>query len=323
MTPDVNYKNLRSVLENMEFLDNVRDPKVASLIGDCIAKYGFAPEHDYHEFISYDSKETKSIFVHFGEFRGALLVNHGTTWQVLSEILGPREQHAALFMDLARELFANKGVKKIMVEFPFETRREMIKLSKGTNTVIGNVVEHYYTPIMDLTKWDPTLQGPEMSKLRKAKNRFFRNFDVKLYRNDDILKIPKEKILEMIRKWVKNRKAKDRAIYDSYLTFVEQGLPGGALSILVVINGEVKGLASASSIPNSDRSVYYGVNLHDYSIPELGDFITVVFLDELQKAGFKMMDFGASDEKLLAYKKKFNPVSQYELAFFYVRKAEN
>jgi len=314
---------------DMNFFEDIKAEENILIINECIAANGYAPEHSYFELLSYDSKDSKPLFVYFGDGKGLFAVDYEDVWQVLSEILAPKNERADLFIQFADYLFKNKNVKKIMVEFPFELRKEISKKIREKNKTfidptekrltVGDVVEHYYTPIISLEHWDPTLNGSDLSKLRKAKNRFFRTHKVEIIKNGDIANVPVKDIREMVLAWAKNRKAKDRASYDSYISFINNGCKGAAVSLLIKIDDKVRGLASASLIPNSEKTVYYNINLHDYSIPELGDFLTILFLDELKASGFQFLNFGSSDKKLLQYKEKFNPVSKYDSALFYVR----
>lgn len=314
---------------DIQFFENIKDEKTIDLIRDVIDANGYAPEHNYFELLSYESKDSKPLFVYFGERKGLFAVDYEDVWQVLSEIMAPKNERAELFIMFAEHLFKSKNVKKIMVEFPFELRKEISRKIREKNKVlidpaekrliVGDVVEHYYTPIISLAHWDPALNGPDFSKLRKAKNRFFRTHKVEIIKNGDIANVPVKDIREMILSWAKNRKAKDRAAYDSYLSFINNGCKGSVVSLLIKIDDKVRGLASASLIPNSQKTVYYNINLHDYSLPELGDFLTVLFFDELKASGYEFLNFGSSDKKLLQYKKKFNPVSKYDSALFYVR----
>lgn len=314
------------IMTDITLFENINDDKVKKIIKNSLSAYGFAPEHNYFELISHEAKDSKPVFVYFGDNKGLFSVDYDDVWQIISEILAPENERADLFMLFAKHLFKNKGVKKIMMEFPFALRKEIIKKAKKENAgvdekiiVVGNVVEHYYTPIISLEKWDPALQGSDFSNLRKAKNRFLRDYKIEILKDDAIMNVPALEIKEMVLAWAKNRKARDRAIYDSYISFINNGCKGAALSLLLKIDGRVKGLASASLIPNTKRTVYYGINLHDYSLPELGDFLTVLFLDELKASGYEFLNFGSSDKKLLKYKQKFHPISTYDSAFFYVR----
>lgn len=314
---------------DIQFFEDIKDEKTISIIKDVIDVNGYAPEHNYFELLSYESTHSKPLFVYFGERRGLFAIDYEDIWQVLSEIMAPKNERAELFIIFAEHLFKNKNVKKIMVEFPLELRREIIKKVREKNKtfidpeekrlIVGDVVEHYYTPIISLVNWDPKLNHPDFSKLRKAKNRFFRKYKIEIIKNSDIANVPVQEIREMIFAWAKNRKAKDIPAYDSYISFVNNGFKGSVVSLLIKIDGKVRGLASASLVPNSQKTVYYNINLHDYSIPELGDFLTVLLFDELKSLGYEFLNFGSSDKKLLQYKEKFNPVSKYDSALFYVR----
>lgn len=321
-------------MNQMIFFEDLRDEKVKKIIEDTIQKNGFAPEHNYFELLSYETKYSKPIFVYFGDNKGLFAVDYEDIWQVLSEILAPENERADFFLLFAEYLFKKKSmedkkIKKIMIECPFSLRKELIKKVKKINEncsedktekkiVIGKVVEHYYTPMIDIKGWDTELQGAELSKLRKTKNRFLRNYTVEIIKNEDVRNVPSIEIKNMILEWKKNRKARDRAAYEQYISFVNNGFMGSEVVLLLKINGKVTGLASAYKIPNSN-ALYYNISLHDYSIPELGDFLTILFFDELKTRGYELINFGSSDERLLRYKNKFKPVSVYDSALFYVR----
>ncbi|MEM4710692.1 MAG: phosphatidylglycerol lysyltransferase domain-containing protein [Candidatus Woesearchaeota archaeon] len=321
-------------MNQMIFFEDLRDEKVKKIIEDTIQKNGCAPEHNYFELLSYETKYSKPIFVYFGDNKGLFAVDYEDVWQVLSEILAPENERADIFLMFAEYLFKiksteDKKIKKIMIECPFRLRKELIKKVKKINEnssedkaekkiVIGKVVEHYYTPIISIKSWDPELKGSEFSKLRKTKNRFLRNYNIEILNRENINNVPKEEIRNMILNWKKNRKAKDRATYEQYISFINNGFNGSEVILLLKINGKVSGLASAYKIPNSD-TLYYNISLHDYSIPELGDFLTIMFFNELKAKGYDLLNFGSSDDRLLRYKNKFKPISVYDSSLFYVR----
>ena len=298
--------------------EDVFSEATKKLINDAININGYASEHNYDEFVSYAGKDSKPVYADFGNNKGILAIDYGDVWSVYSEIIAPEEERSSMFIEFALFLF-NKNVKKIMIECSFEFRKELLAKTKGFDKIIiGNVVEHYFTPIISLDQWDPMLIGSDFSNLRKVKNRFFRNFKVEIVMNHDIKNQSIDEIKSMILAWKKNRKAKDRALHDSYINFAANGYKAN-ITLLLKLNGVVKGLASAIVVPNNPDTVYFNINLHDYSIPELGDFLTVIFFDKLKSEGYRFINFGSSDENLLKYKKKFNPIKVYDSAFFYVR----
>jgi hypothetical protein len=312
-------------LAELQIFTDVHSSECKALIERVIAKNGFAPEHNYNYFVSYDSKKMKPKFVYFGQDKGLFALEwDDNSYQIISEVMAPEPERCSLVISFLNLVFQKPDVKKVLVEFPPELRKQLLKSVKGIKEsktiIIGNILHHYYTPIIALQSWDTELQGPDFSKLRKAKGRFFRNFKVEILKGDDILSIDILEFQKLISEWKKGRKSTDTAYFEDYVNFFRNGFKGSACHIAIKLNGVLCGVSAAWTVPNTDdKTVYYAINLHNYSVSELGDFLTVLFLDELKTRGFEYLDFGSSDEKLLAYKKKFKPIKQYELLCFYIR----
>lgn len=318
----------------IKIYSDVQSLECKALIERVIAKNGFAPEHNYDYFISYASKKMTPIFVYFGEDKGLFSIKwDDNSYQIISEIMAQENDRCNLALLFVNYVFSNVDTKKVFVEFPLSLRKELLKtihsetksnsenkFSKG-NIIIGNTLYHLHTPIIELSRWDTELVGSDFSKLRKAKGRFFRNFKVEILKGDELSSIDLLDFEKLVSEWKRNRKCKDTAYYEDYLNFFRSKFSGSACHIAIKLNEVLCAVAAAWTIPNTNNeNVYYAINLHNYSVSELGDFLTVLFLDELKLRGFKYLDFGSSDEKLLAYKNKFKPVSQYEVVCFYIRK---
>lgn len=319
----------------VRFLYDVQSQECKSLIDETISRHGFAPEHNYDYFVSYHSKQMKPVFADFGNHKGLFAIEwDDNSYQMLSEVMAPEDERCSLVLLFLKTIFSEsypRKVSKVLVEFPPELRKQLIQKlrqensvnqedSKENNIIIGNIIHHYYTPLIALHEWDTALQGPEFSKLRKAKGRFFRNFKVDVLKEQEVLSVGIDEFEKVIREWKKNRKSTDTAYFEDYLNFFRNKFKGSACHIALKLNGALCGVSAAWIVSNTNgRTVYYAINLHNYSVSELGDFLTVLFLDELKKQGFEYLDFGSSDEKLLAYKKKFKPFRQYETLCFYIR----
>jgi hypothetical protein len=281
------------------------------LIEESIASYGSCVEHNYNYFCTQETKKYKPVFAYFGDKKGMLLVDYGkNSWHILMDPLCPENEKASLIKIFLEEI----KPKSFQIETTPALRKELTTLFKNTNIKIGTVRAKYVTPIIYLDGWNPELDGSDFSNLRKAKRRFFRDHKI------DILhpaQADQKELKEMVIAWKNNRKSSDNAQYHEYINFFNQGFPGAAASIMLRIDGKIRAAASGWVIPNDGR-VYFGISLHDYSMPELGDLLTLLFLDELKSLGFKRLDFGSSDEKLLQYKKKFNPKEFIETAHYYI-----
>jgi len=318
---------------NFLLRDDILSRDCKDLISSAINMNGFAPEHNYDYLISCQTDESKGIFADFGDNSGLFILYwDDDIWQVVSEIIAPEEDRAKIFLELARFLFKEKKCKKILVEFAPKLKKELLDKIKidqdgkleDPKILIGANIAKYFTPIIPLKDWDENLTGPDVSKLRKAKNRFYRNFKVEIIRDEEVLDASIEELSRLVDSWKKYRKSNDRAYHEPYMNFFQNKFRGSCCNMILRLNGALVGVASALLVPNSDnKTVYFGVNLHDYSVPELGDFLTVLFFEELKKKGYEFIDFGSSDEKLLNYKRKFKPAAYYEIDCFYVRTVNN
>ncbi len=332
---NVNQTTNSDFESDLKIFYDIHSPECKNLIETAIEKNGFAPEHNYDCFISYACDDSKLVFVYFGENRG-LFAYHwdNQVWQIISEIMAPEKERADIFMEFANYIFNKKSGKKIFVEFAIPLRKEIMKKVQKLypfecamnneidkkKIVVGDNIDKTTTPIILLEKWDPKLEGADFSKLRKAKGRFFRNFSVEIIKGKDVLDVPFEEFKTLVSDWKKLRKCKDTAYDEDYVNYFKNGFKGSAANLVLKLNGKVCAVASAWVIPNTNgKTVYYGISLHNYSVSELGDFLNVLFFDELKLLGFEYVDFGTSDEALLKYKEKFGPVKYYELVDFYVR----
>lgn len=314
----------------MEIIFNVERCK--DIIVACINKYGFASEHNYDYFMANENENTRAVFISCGEesqdnLAGVLSVKiNDANWKFISEPLAKPDDRAKVLLDASKILF-DSGAKNILVEISPVLRKKIIKLSKKDEykkIKIGSVLEKYNVPIISLKNWDSKLEGPEFTNLRKTKNRYYRNYKIKILAGKEALNIDYDVLKNIVIKWKEHRKSKDNAYYDEYLEIFRKKFSGTAHTMVLEINDSVCAVASCFPIPrNNDHNssdVYYALNIHDYSIPDLGDFLTTSFFDELKRAGFDNVDFGSSDENLLKYKKKFKPSTIYTMSCFYIKK---
>ena len=111
----------------------------------------------------------------------------------------------------------------------------------------------------------------------------------------------------------------ERGYKREYEKIIEGGFPGCDVARAVYIDGTLRGLTAGWGIPNSKR-YYFFIDVHDYSDEYLGEFVALDHFLEAKKTGFELLDFGGSDEGLLAFKKKFHPVSTYITRNFSIMK---
>ena len=85
------------------------------------------------------------------------------------------------------------------------------------------------------------------------------------------------------------------------------------------IDGKLRALTAGYRVPNSE-TFYPVININDYSIPTIGEFVAINDFSNIKKLGYKQFNFGGSDKRLLAFKKKFKPKKIYKTHFFSIIK---
>ena len=347
----------------MQFYNDIQDKDTKSIIFEIISRNGFTVEHNYYYFLSLATPKVKVVFVHFGEGKGLIaLERKGGRWDIVSEIMAPKNERAKLFMEFSSHLFTNTDCRKIYVEFVPELKREILKLQKTlikdydtTNLIkdytkanssksseyaassiissttssyapmiIGKNVYIFYCPLCNLRTWDPELKAKELDSLKCTKKKFDNRFKVELIEDKNVLSIPAEDFVKLTHDWREHRKSSDVADYEKYVNFFRKGFLGGERNLAVKVDGKLCAVASGWTVPNtSGKMFYYSVSLHDYSIPGIGDMLAISFFSKLKSDGYEYLDFGGSGTALLNYKKKFQPESCYEIYCFYVRKRKD
>mgnify|MGYP001585348528 FL=1 len=284
-------------------------------IKDSIKKYGHFAEHNYSHYIYSEAKADKNVFFDFGSGRGVLAKFHqrGNSWSLFPDgILAPKDERLNLLLETADYVLKKKKGKKLVLEVSEGLRKEI--LGKLHMNVLRACSCNYvlYWPLYNMDLWDYELKGSKWKKLRNIKNRFLRKNAVKVV---DSIKVPKEKLKEIVAKWLGKRQKNDKVDKDYYYKLIENNFKGMDMAKTLYVNGKPCTITAGWKIPNT-KNYYSSIGIFDYSCQGLGEIANMDDLNRLKKQGYEYADFGGSEKALLSFKRKFRPEKIYKTYIF-------
>ena len=281
-----------------------------------IKKYGHFAEHNYDHYFYSETKADKNIFFDFGSGRGVLtrFYQRGNSWSLFPNgVLAPKDERLDLLLETANYILKKKKGKKFVVEVSEELRKEILEklqVRKELRACSCNYV--LYWPLYNMELWDPKLRGSRWKKLRNIKNGFLRKNSVKAV---DSIKVPKEKLKEIVAKWLVKRQKNDKVGKDYYYKIIENNFKGMDMAKTMYVNGKPCTITAGWGIPNT-KNYYSSMGVFDYSSRGLGEIANIDDLSRLKKEGYKYVDFGGSEKALLSFKSKFKPEKIYRTYVF-------
>jgi len=283
-----------------------------------IKKFGYRPEHHLYLYLYDVDPGYELTYFDFDEDGGIVLHRKEKRWYIIDEPLALPEKKAVLFLEVLKYIFSKQPSLYPQISIEKWTkgfRDEVSKILPSSYRMIRpNTV--YYSPIINLEKFDETLAGGHMKGLRYVRNHFLKNYKIEI---KDAREAPTDEILRLLKIWTKMRTAHDKVWAPDYVKFIQDGFPECVIKRVVYTNGTLRGLSVGWKIPNSEGYYIY-IDIHDYSDEYIGEFVSLDHILETKKMGFKYLDFGGSDKGLLNFKKKFHPEYVYKTYNFTIKR---
>ncbi len=275
-----------------------------------IKRYGHLPEHHPYLFLYYDvAKGYTPTYFDFGAEGGVITYQKGYLWRTVSEPIAERPRKVTFFHKVLTHIFTKERAKKITFEDCTADFHALLVDDLASSQF--RPTKPFYQlswPVVDLAGFTEELVGRELKGMRYARNRFLKYHVVDVR---DARGVAHELLTRLIATWVERRKAHDTAYTGEYVKMAINGFPLSDLRRAIFIDGTFRAVSAGWRIPNS-TSYYLFLDIHDYSDPYLGEFVSLDHLVEARRAGFSTLDFGGSDEGLLLYKMKFHPKEIYK-----------
>ena len=280
-----------------------------------IKKYGHFAEHNFTHYLYSEGRLGKNVFFDFGSGRGVLarFYQGGNSWSLFPNgVLAPKEERLGLLLKTAEYILKKKKGKKFAVEVSEELKKEILDKLHARNLRACSCNYVLYWPLYNMELWDSELKGSKWKKLRNIKNRFLRKNKVKVV---DSRTVPKERLKEIVAKWLVKRQKNDKVDKDYYYKFIENNFKGMDMAKTLYVNGKPCTITAGWKIPNT-KNYYSSIGIFDYSYPDLGEITNIDDLNRAKKEGYEYVDFGGSEKALLSFKRKFRPEKIYKTYIF-------
>ncbi len=281
-----------------------------------IRKYGNFAEQNYNHYLYSETKADKNVFFDFGSGRGVLTKFHqrDNSWSLFPNgVLAPKDERLDLLLETAKYILKKKKGKRFVVEVLEDLRKEILGKLRARNGLRACSCNYVlYWPLYNMGLWDSRLRGSRWKKLRNIKNRFSRKNAVKVV---DSIKVPKEKLKEIVAKWLGKRQKNDKVDKDYYYKLIENNFKGMDMAKTLYVNGKPCTITAGWKIPNT-KNYYSSIGIFDYSCQGLGEIANMDDLNRLKKQGYEYADFGGSEKALLSFKRKFRPEKIYKTYIF-------
>lgn len=293
----------------MEFITDSVQAQV--LLERAIQQYGWAPEHNWYDFIYATDADTENNCIYFSDGCALMAKRHGRTWWLLTEPIASIKRRVPTVVEFLTVLFKDYRAHKIYCEFGKETRSGLLK-SLPSFLRACRINYSLEWPVFDLAAFDPELSGKSYKNIRSVKNQFYANHRVIVIPADTAQRRELHSVIDV---WSRNRSGHDIVFSEYYHNFVKKRFRGTDSARVILVDGVARAINGGWRIPNSKR-FYKAIGIHDYSLPGLGDIAMIEELSWLKNAGFESADFGGGEKSVTNFKKRFGPAFLYKTFYF-------
>jgi len=287
----------------------------AQQIQKTISKYGHLAQHHFHFYLNYSRKNEKNVFFEWDGNQGLFAYQRDNIWRVLTDPIALQRSKKKIIFEFFDWTFTHRNIKKIILEDITEDFwKEIVEAVKSSKFRAVKPSYVLLWPLIDLEDWSEKLEGKKWKRLRNMRNKFFKENQVQI---KESYQIKKEDLTRLVFKWEKQHGSTDKVHSLQYLRFINNDFQGCDLVRIMLVNNRPVSINAGWNIPNS-RDYYSCIGLYDYSYRNIGE---VSYLDEsteLKRRNYQLVDFGGSEEKLLAFKMKFHPAAIYKTYTFSV-----
>ena len=281
-------------------------------IQKCIDRHGHLPEHNYFYYEYMKADATVNRFLKFGS--EGVLANFDprvAAWEFITEPLTEPQNKLRVMLEAIAFCFSS-GAEKVKVELSHDFKKKFLdslpdylRACRDSHVLIW--------PVFRMAEWDgDELSGNRWKKLRHSKNSLERMGKIDV---TPCTEIRQEKLKELVAEWKRSRTPNDRANARYYLRLIDSNFAGMDSTRSVLVDGQPCSITGGWKIPNTP-DYYSETGLHNYKYDTLGDYANWDDLVALKKRGFQKVDFGGSDKRLYAFKKKLNPSDSYKTHIF-------
>ena len=300
----------------MKFYENIEAER--ERIQKCINKYGWTSDHNLDWWVCGKiDADSKPVFVEFDDGSG-LLANQGSDeWRIWSDPLSEQKVAAQKISEFAESVLAG-DIKEVWCDDVSDKIYPELK-NKG-ELKLNDIYYHLFWPVLDMEKYDPSLPGGHFKDIRNARNKFYREYKVKILQTSEL---PKKELIKIVDDWTieVTRKQKED-VYDlRFRLIIENNFRGFLTARVMIVDGRPVGFNAGYEVPNHPVRFTSTIGLHDYSVKDLGIALYLEDLDWVKNAGYKEFDLqGTEYDWELRVKTQYGAVIERKTDTFSIRR---
>ena len=295
----------------MRIIENPK--KEEKLVRKIIEKHGHTPDHNFDWFM-YCADEGNPQIAVFEDKYLILGFANKKEWIIFSDPVAPTEIHRNLVDEIV-EYLLGKNTEKIY----FLDTRESINSFCKEKYFPYYVFDYELTwPVFNMEKFNPLLPGGHFKSIRNAKNKFYKENEVKIVPTSSV---NQNDLHEIVDRWKEHRaRAGIEEIFQNrYHKMIDNNFAGTKSARVMVVNDHAVGFNAGWKTPNTPNDYSAAIGIHDFSVKDLGLALLLEDLEWVKKAGYKTCDLEGSDPAPLKFKMQFLPEKIYKTYSFYLK----
>ena len=289
----------------MQFYDDIKSER--GRIESCIKKFGRTSDHNLDWWLcALITPDAVPVFVQWPDGSGLLTNKCSSEWHIWSDPLSSESDMASRIEEFCSHVFEDNNIKEVWCDDVADSIYPALKNKRSLK--LNNIYYSLLWPVLDMTKYDPSLPGGRFKEIRNAKSKFYREHQVKILDTDDVAKQDLNRIVDDWYREVLKKQNKEDVFDSKYRVAVQNNFPGFTTSRVMVVDGRPVGFNAGYEVPNHPGRFGGIIGLHDYTVKDLGTILWLEDLEWIKNAGYKMLDMQGSEPEDLKTKTQFGAV---------------
>ncbi len=278
----------------MNIYENVETER--DRIQSCIDKYGWTSDHNLDWFIDCEmsKKEGTHSFIEFSDGSGLLAIKYEREWRIWSDPLTPKDKASEKIIEFSKNVLDGE-IKEVWCDYVTDCIRPNLVKTNG-NLVINDIYFSLLYLVLNLEGYDPNLSGGYFKEIRNAKNKFYREHQVKIL---DAKNTNKDEMFRIIDDWKEHaieKQGSDHVYENWYKNAVKNNFKGFTSARLLEVDGRPVGINGGYEVINHPGRFGGIIGIHDYSHRDLGTILWLEDLEWIKNQGYKEMDMQGWEE---------------------------
>lgn len=301
----------------MIFYENIESER--DKIESCIKKFGHTSDHNLDWWTcALVTPDAVPVFVQWPDESGLLTHRCANEWHIWSDPLSLESEMASRIEEFCSHALEDKNIKEVWCDDVADFIYPALKNTRSLK--LNDIYFSLQWPVLNMLKYDPSLPGGHFKDIRNAKNKFYREHQVKILNAGDV---SKEELCRIVDDWYKRviKKQNKEDIFDlKYRMAIKNNFRGFVASRVMIVDGRPVGFNAGYEAPNCPGRFAGIIGLHDYSIKDLGVILWLEDLDWIKNAGYKELDMQGSEPEDLKTKTQFGAVVERKTDTFSIQR---